>query len=115
MEAGFKNKYLKYKRKYLDLKNSNLVGGGAGDPCTKNHFCGDTGKKVRETFQEALKEIFGQTSKGNFKFKTPNGGEIELKQGLDKYEDEVMVILQLLEGFMGMGMAFEEALSNANR
>ena len=106
MEAGFKNKYLKYKRKYLDLKNSNLVGGGAGDPCTKNHFCGDTGK---------LKEIFGQTSKGNFKFKTPNGGEIELKQGLDKYEDEVMVILQLLEGFMGMGMAFEEALSNANR
>ena len=112
METSFKNKYLKYKKKYLDLKNSNHEGGG--DPCKVNHFCGENGSKVRDTFQFALKELFGQTSKGNFKFKTANGDEVELKQGFDKYQDEVGIILQLLEGFMGMGMAFEEALSKAN-
>ena len=113
MEVGFKNKYLKYKRKYLDLKNSNHEGGGP-DPCKKNHFCGDNGKQVSGKFQEVLNEIYGQTTQGDFTFKTPNGGEATFKKGLFNYKDDIETIFQILEAFQGVGLEFAEALKKAN-
>ena len=120
METSFKNKYLKYKRKYLNLKNSNQKGGKEVEflprypvprECIDNKFCGNNSDKVRQDFDALVDYILKGTSSGNdFRVGIPDErtkykgqfdvdyyepDKVTFKEGLEKYKTDIFNILEI--------------------